>query len=281
MIKTLTYTSNKQAPRNKIFLPHHLISFLEQGEKVVYYANEATTIIDDQLVILSSGNCIMTEKIPVKNSYVSTMLLFDNTAFSNFLVKYASLLDKIPKSQTVKEKKPFVVFEKDDFIRNYITSLKLVQTKPDSFSDKLLELKFEELMLHLLEKYPHEILCFNTEMKENYADFEIRKTVELNISNNLTVEELSFLCHMSVSTFNRKFIKLYSETPSKYLLQQKMKLAKFLLQQNENPSEVFFKVGYENHSSFSKSFKQAFGICPKEFQHQKLTESRQHLTDQP
>lgn len=273
-----TYASEKQAARNKIFLPRNLISLLEQGEKVVYYADNRTTITENQFAILSSGNCLMTEKLPVNNNYRSTMLFFDNTALIEFFLKYASIIDKIS-SKPDKIKKPFVVFEKDEFIRNYIISLKLIQSKPKSFSDKIIELKFEELMLHLLEKYPSEILSFQTKNIEKYSDFEIRNAVELNITNNLTLEELAFLCHTSVSTFKRKFVKLYNEPPSRYFLQQKMEIAKLLLLQNENPGEVYYKVGYENHSSFSQSFKKVHGISPKQFQQQNLTVSQQYLND--
>ncbi len=272
------YVSAKQAPRNKIFLSQNLVSLLEQGEKVVYYANNKTTITNNQFAILSSGNCLMTEKLPVNNSYRSIMLFFDNSALSKFFVKYDSIINKTS-SKHDKKKKPFVVFEKDEFIKTYIASLKLIQSKPASFSDKIIELKFEELMLHLLEKYPNEILSFQTKNQEEYSGFEIRKAVELNITNNLTLEELAFLCHTSISTFKRKFIKLYNETPSQYFLQQKMKIAKSLLLQNESPSEVFYKVGYENHSSFSQSFKQVYGISPKKFQQQNLTVSEQFLND--
>lgn len=272
------YVSDRQAPRNKIFLQQNLVSLLEQGEKVVYYANYKTTITNNQFAILSSGNCLMTEKLPVNNSYRSTMLFFDNSAISKFFVKYASIIDKIL-SKPDKTKKPFLVFEKDEFIKTYITSLKLIQSKPVSFLDKIIELKFEELMLHLLEKHPNEILSFQTKNQEEYADFEIRKAVELNVTNNLTLEELAFLCHTSVSTFKRKFIKLYNETPCQYFLQQKMEIAKSLLLQNENPSEVSYKVGYENHSSFSQSFKQVYGISPKQFKQQNLAVSQQLLND--
>mgnify|MGYP004512996363 CR=1 FL=1 len=271
------YISDKHTVRNKIFLPQHLISFLEQGEKVVYYADNKTTITDNQFAILSSGNCLMTEKLPVENNYRSLMLFFDNTALTQFFLKYASFIDNI--ANVDKNNQPFVVFEKDDFIRTLISSLKLIQSKPGKFSDKIIALKFEELMLHLLERYPNIILSFQKKSQEEFSDFEIRKAVELNITNNLTLEELAFLCHTSVSTFKRKFIKLYNIAPSQYFLQQKMEIAKSLLRQNEHPSEVFYKVGYENHSSFSKSFKQVYGVSPKEFQQQDLTASQQLLTD--
>jgi len=272
------YVSSSHAPRNKIFLPQHLISLLEQGEKVVYYANSKTIITDNEFAILSCGHCLMTEKLPANNNYRSTMLFFDSTALTNFFIKYAAIINSIS-SKPDKVSQPFVVLAKDDFIRNYITSLKLIQSKPTSFSDKIIVVKFEELMLHLLDKYPNEILSFQKINQEEYSDFEIRKAVELNLTNNLTLDELAFLCHTSISTFKRKFVKIYNETPSQYFLQQKMKIAKSLLLQNENPSEVFYKIGYENHSSFSKSFKQVYGLSPKQFQKQDLTVSQQHLND--
>ncbi|MDJ1469075.1 AraC family transcriptional regulator [Cytophagaceae bacterium DM2B3-1] len=272
------YISDKQARRNQIFLQQNLITLLEQGEKVVHYANNATIITDSQFAILSSGNCLMTEKRPVDKSYRSTMLFFDNTVLTKFFLKYASSIEKIS-SKPSQSQEPFLVFEKDEFIRNYIASLRLIQSQTSSFSDKKIELKFEELMLHLFEKYPEEMLSFHIRSQEEYSDLELRKAVEQNITSNLTLEELAFLCHTSVSTFKRRFVKLYNITPRQYFLQRKMEIATSLLLQNEHPGEVFYKVGFENHSSFSQSFKQVYGISPKQFQQQKMTFSQQTLID--
>jgi AraC-like DNA-binding protein len=263
------YVSEKQVGRNKIFLQHNLITLLEQGEKVVHYANSATVIKDTQFALLSAGNCLMTEKLPVDNHYRSTMLFFDNTELTRFFVKYAAVIDKLA-SAPGKQEKPFLVFEKDDFVRNYITSLQFIHPKTP-FSDKRVELKFEELMLYLVEKYPGEMLSFQTRSHEEYSDLEVRKAVEQNITSNLTLEELAFLCNTSVSTFKRRFQKLYHVAPRQYFLLRKMEIATLLLLQNENPSEVFYKVGFENHSSFSQSFKQVYGISPKQYQQRKLS----------
>jgi AraC-like DNA-binding protein len=45
-----------------------------------------------------------------------------------------------------------------------------------------------------------------------------------------------------------------------------MERAALLLRGHEKPSDVYYKVGYENHSSFTQSFKQVYGVTPKEFQ---------------
>jgi len=273
-----SYVSNKQAQRNKILLQQNFINFLEKGEKVVYYANKATTITNAQFAILSSDNCLMTEKLSVDNEYRSTMFFFDNAALTGFFIKYATVINGIS-PQVEKFEEPFLVFEKDEFIRNYILSLKIIQQKSSFISTQMLQLKFEELMLHLLEKYPKAVLSFQTRKQEEYSDIKIKKAVKQNITTNLTLEELGFLCHTSVSTFKRRFLKLYNVTPRQYFLQRKMEIATSLLLQNENPSEVFYKVGYENHSSFSQSFKQVYGISPKQFQQQKMSFSQQSLID--
>jgi len=262
------YVSNKPAQRNKIVLQFNFINFLEKGEKVLHYANKATVVKDSHFVILSSNNCLMTEKLSVDKEYRSTLFFFSNEHLTSFFLKYEMFINRIVLQQE-KQEEPFLVFLKDEFITNYISSLNIIQQKLPLISSQLLQLKFEELMLYLLEKYPLEILSFKTKTRETYSDIEIRKAVEENITNNLTLSELAFLCHTSISTFKRRFIKLYNNTPSKYFLQRKMEIAASLLLQNENPGEVFYKVGYESHSSFSQSFKQIYGISPKQFQQQK------------
>lgn len=263
-----SYVSHKPAQRNKIVLQRNFVNFLERGEKVLHYASKATVVKDSHFVILSSNNCLMTEKLSIDKQYRSTLFFFNNEHLTSFFRKYATFINRIVLQQE-KQEELFLVFLKDEFIVNYISSLKIIQQKSPLVSSQLLQLKFEELMLYLLEKYPQEILSFKTKTQETYSDIEIRKAVKENITNNLTLSELAFLCHTSISTFKRRFIKLYNSTPSKYFLQRKMEMAAALLLQNKNPGEVFYKVGYQSHSSFSQSFKQIYGISPKEFQQQK------------
>lgn len=263
------YVSDKPAPRSRIFLQQNLITLLEEGEKVVHYANSHRTISANEFAILSAGNCLMTEKRPQHTSYRSIMISFDHSVLTHFLVKHAHTLDGISRPDAHPNELPFIVFEKNEFIRNYMRSLRFIRSGNSFISQAKLLLKFEELMLYLLEKDPAVLLSLQLREPQVYSDLELRKAVELNITTNLTLEELAFLCHTSVSTFKRRFQRLYQTTPRQYFLQRKMELAKTLLLQNESPGEVFYKVGYENHSSFSQSFRQVFGISPRDFQEQK------------
>src|SRR5258708_9599707 len=144
-------------------------------------------------------------------------------------------------------------------------------------------LKFEELMLYLAEKYPESLLSFQAERQVDLSDQKLKNTVENNLHTHISVEELAFLCNTSLSTFKRRFARLYGTSPNKWILQKRMELAATLLQHHqEKPSEVYYKVGYEHHSSFTHSFKQAFWLTPSEFQQQTNGYSiRQPTSQQP
>jgi AraC-like DNA-binding protein len=54
---------------------------------------------------------------------------------------------------------------------------------------------------------------------------QIKKVVESQIGQPTTVDDLAFLCHMSTSTFKRKFNEIYQTSPQKWLLARRLELA--------------------------------------------------------
>ncbi|MDP4218752.1 MAG: AraC family transcriptional regulator, partial [Bacteroidota bacterium] len=134
---------------------------------------------------------------------------------------------------------------------------------PGGIPEKMKALKFEELLIYLLRNEPQQLLAFPIARGRDLDDHSIRSAVETHRSGNTSLEELAFLCNLSLSTFKRRFVKIYGQAPGRWLLQKRMELARDLIQQKgERPGEVYDKVGYENHSSFSQAFKQYFGESP-------------------
>ncbi|MCF6403768.1 AraC family transcriptional regulator [Chitinophaga filiformis] len=270
-IHVLSYQSTENRMRNKIMLGHHLFSFLLEGEKRVYYAEKHAVIDNSQFLLLSSGNCIMSEKHASHGgAYKSVMLSFEQNVLSSFFLKYPHVCPDTPESNTAGE--PFLVFNKDGFLRNFIDSLWLMLEGGKPLSREMKQLKFEELLLYIADRYPQQLQRLRATVHETQEDMVIRRSAETNLYNNVTVEELAFLCNMSLSTYKRKFSKVYGTTPTKWFLQKRMEMAAtMLLARGEKPSEVYHKIGYENHSSFTQSFKQIYGLTPSEYQQQKLT----------
>jgi len=261
------YQSAVASVKNKIILSHNLFNFLLAGEKSVYYAGSKAVIDPSRFVLLSSGNCLMSEKTAPQNGpYRSILLFFDNRALSDFFIKHPGIL-KASGSQW--QEAPLFVFEKDGFLENFIHSLSLLLVPGQELAREMQLLKFEEVMLYLCSKYPSQVLALRTSLLVADEDAEIRKAVESNIENNITVEELAFLCNISVSTFKRRFARLYGTSPNKWMLQKRMERAAALLQSGATKaSDVYYRVGYENLSSFIQSFKQVYGVTPKKYQEQ-------------
>ena len=253
--------------RGRSIMTTNAISLVIQGEKTMYFAEKAVHVNDKEIHFLSAGNCIASMKFPTQDTIKSVLIFFDNKALADFYLKY----DSIIKSHDVSVKENYISIKKDPFIENYINSLLLLVGNKAALSAQMKQLKFEELMLHLLNTQPELLLSFQSLKKVEYDDLQLRKIVEGNITSNMTVEELAFLCNMSLSTFKRRFEVIYDTSPSKWMLAQRIQLAKdLLIHHGEKPGDVYFKVGYENHSSFTQAFRQVTGLTPSEYQSQKL-----------
>ena len=65
---------------------------------------------------------------------------------------------------------------------------------------------------------------------------------------------------------NRKLKEFGLEPPSVLIRKCRMKQAARLLADNKvNVSEVAYRIGFSSHSYFSSSFREFFGLSPKEF----------------
>ena len=65
---------------------------------------------------------------------------------------------------------------------------------------------------------------------------------------------------------NRKLKEFGREPPSVLIRKCRMKQAARLLADNKvNVSEVAYRIGFSSHSHFSSSFREFFGLSPKEF----------------
>jgi AraC-like DNA-binding protein len=264
-INIFGYQADSASIKNRITLQQNLFSFLLEGEKTVYYAGTRVSIIPGQFLLLASGNCLMSEKTAASGgNYRSILISFDNQVLADFFVRQPDLL-RISRGNTREES--ILCFQQDAFLQNFISSLECMLSGEQAISANMQQLKLHELLLYLGESYPGALQKLKG-MGQGAADeIVIKQAVNANIDSRVTVEELAFLCNVSLSTFKRRFALIYGTSPSKWLLEKRMQKAAKLLKQGKNTaSEIYFELGYENLSSFIQSFKQVHGITPKQYQ---------------
>lgn len=244
--------------KSKVNLGMNMFSFLQVGKKQVHFAGTTVAVNKDQSLLLKKGNWLWTELLDTETIYFCKLFFFSENKLKDFLEKHTE------QKKAAKEDTPYFIIRNDSYITSYLNSLATISEAPTVFADNLLSVKFEELMLYLLQKYVRkfELFLHSLIIKETSP---FKKIVESKIHSNLKLEEIAFLCNMSLSTFKRHFIKEYKTSPGKWLKDKRLQKAKETLELgNLKPSDIYLDFGYNNLSNFSIAFKNKFGINPSE-----------------
>ena len=244
--------------KSKVNLGMNMLSFLQVGKKQVHFAGTAVAVNKDQSLLLKKGNWLWTELLDTEAIYYCKLFFFSERKLKEFLEKHTN------NTEIIQDETPYFIIGNDSYISSYINSLSTITDAPSVFKENLLAVKFEELMLYLLQKYGRnfELYLYSLIVKESSP---FKKTVESKIHSNLKLEEIAFLCNMSLSTFKRHFIKEYQISPGKWLQDKRLQKAKEMLETADlKPSDIYLDFGYNNLSNFSIAFKNKFGINPSE-----------------
>ncbi|MDW3649956.1 MAG: AraC family transcriptional regulator [Bacteroidia bacterium] len=258
-----SYESEIEHSKVKVEMGSHLISFILEGQKQVFQHASSAVVDPHSFLMLRGGNCLMTERLSENRSYKSFLFFFDKEVITDFMVKH-KIKAKVPV-----ENPDYLVLQKDPFIKHFLESLLLLIHEMGVIPQALKKAKFEELMLYLIDRHGEGVVQFYLEKNTSSQEINFKKVIEQNLDNKLSLEELAFLCNMSISTFKRKFAEHYESSPSKWFLQKRMEQAEYMLRvQKLKPSEIYFELGFSNLSSFSQAFKNRYGSSPAKYSSQ-------------
>ena len=260
-LQLFNYRRTQDSQKTKISLSKNTISFLRTGVKEVIGDDKTVKIESEHFVIMKAGKSLMTEKVSDTNKiYHSVLLFFSDEDVLKFIEKFKKY------SPEQENHKSFYVFEYDTFINSFVDSLEQILKLPADIQVDLLKNKFEEIMLYLIHKNNSNFLN-SLVYKADSQIIRLTNVSENNKFNKLSLEELAFLCNMSLSTFKREFFKLYQLTPMKWFTEQRLNHVAFILKtKRKRPIELYEDAGYENFSNFVQAFKKKFGVTPKQYQ---------------
>lgn len=242
--------------KTKVNLNMHMFSFLQVGKKQVHFADTSVVVDNKQSLLIKKGNCLWSELLDKEDIYYCKLFFFSEKRLKEFLSKH--IKDKNPPQKT----QSYFVIENDSYITAYLNSLTTIANAPSVFMDNLLSVKFEELLVYLHNKYKtgfeNYLLSLISQERSSF-----KKNIEQNIYSSLSLEEIAFLCNMSLSTFKRHFIKEYKISPGKWLRDKRLLKAKEILEKGElKASDIYLDLGYSNLQNFSSAFKSKFGVPP-------------------
>jgi len=96
--------------------------------------------------------------------------------------------------------------------------------------------------------------------------------IKKNYMNDICINELANVAHLSVSALERRFRKYLAKTPKQFLNEIRLENARRLLvETNSSISDVASETGFSDHSYFSKQFKKMFDQLPSQFRESQLS----------
>ncbi len=246
------YQTDLSSQRNRLHLNCLMVNFLIKGRKTVLVPEQTVEISAGELVLLTPGAMLTSEILTDQSEFQSLLLYID-----------VQLLIEVQESTNSRRSIRCQPFQRDEFLNHFLSSLQLLMQKPEQLTNALKRAKACELLSYLAALYPEQINALSVKTNDQHAQ-RLKQIVSTHASSSISVEELAFLSHMSLSTFKRAFRQHFGSSPGKWLMHYRLEQAHSQLSQGKSPSEVWPNAGYQDHSSFSKAFRRAFGYSPSE-----------------
>jgi AraC family transcriptional regulator, exoenzyme S synthesis regulatory protein ExsA len=178
------------------------------------------------------------------------------------LVREFSTMADLPRSK--KDEQAKMLMTSGQGWLPYVGSLEPILLENDKPQQGLIKVKMLELLFHLsrTNKYLFEQLL---DIRDHFR-VNITATVEDNITNSLSIEQLAVLSGRSLSSFRRDFMAIYHMPPSQWIRLKRLEKAReMLLSTTMTVTDICYTLGFEHIAHFSRLFKSHFGYAPSYF----------------
>ena len=145
-----------------------------------------------------------------------------------------------------------------DYMRSLIAYENMLKQED---SRAILTVKIREALLMLLKEQPllRDVLFDFSEP----GKIDLMNFMNKNYHFNVEMKRFAYLSGRSLSTFKRDFARIFQMSPSRWLLQRRLKEAHYMITVKKMAvKEIYLELGFEDLSHFSYAFKKAYGIAP-------------------
>lgn len=156
--------------------------------------------------------------------------------------------------------------EVDRLLENFKESIRILLDNPELADESIIKTKLKEfvLLMSKSQNAPSHLDFLSAIFKP--INIEFKTTIQHNIYSNLSLDELARLCHLSTSSFKRKFKETYNDSPQKYIAKKKVEKAASLLKKaNTRVSDIAYDVGFDSLATFNRNFTATYGKSPSEY----------------
>jgi len=153
-----------------------------------------------------------------------------------------------------------------ELVKKYFEGVVHLFNNKAAASEEILILKLKEIIQLLLQTKNSTQITQIMSSLFSERTFSFKEVVEAYICEPVSVEELAQLTNNSLSSFKRKFKKIYATTPGSYIIDKRAeKVADLLMISDESISGIGYQCGFTSPAHLSKVFKSKYGVNPSTY----------------
>lgn len=258
----MAYRSDVYPERNEVFFEEHAVIVVLEGEKKFSSPMQELHVRKGDILFFQRGCYSMNESIDA--NYRSLVFFVNEKQLKEFVGQHLTLFQTIHPANLPPADAPILSLSSSPTFTTFIQSLLPYFGAKTPFLNELLRLKFQELLLHLLERDITGQLRAILQQIYQGQKADLGYLMSVYLLKPLSMNELARLSGRSLSAFKRDFEEHFHTSPGHWMRQKRLEHAHFLLRNtSKNVSEVSMEIGYESVSHFIKAYKAQYGTTPK------------------
>ncbi len=252
----VTYASDRSEDKIAVHTVMHSMILLMSGTKKLYAKEGDFSLDAGDIVLLGQGNYFMSEIIDNNAHYESLLVYFDDQFIIDFVAKHCIDLGSYPQ-------KSVVSFSSDAILKNLVDSYRLYMDQPLEKKHTIIQLKTEEIFLHLWEQDRAKFGAFLLAVLHSSGE-RAKSILESNIDLITSIEDMCKLTRLSSYELRQKMQKIYQKHPKAWLDEKRLEKAAAMLKgSDESITSIATSCGYATPSWFGVQFKKQFSMTPK------------------
>jgi AraC family transcriptional regulator, exoenzyme S synthesis regulatory protein ExsA len=253
------YRLNNHMPEDACFM------YMEEGDYDISSPTDHVRIQAKEAVLLRCGS-YFTEFLKTVSSDTCEVIivhLYPDVLKKIFVNELASFASTFHRPQQLISVSKYV---NDELFKIYISSVKMYFDNPSLINDDILILKLKELIILLTKTESADSIGQLILSLFSQKEYSFREIVEAHLYTEFSIEKLSLLTNVSVSSFKREFTNIFNDSPAHYFKHKKLeRAAELLAATSQRIGDIAFDCGFSDLSHFSKSFQEKHGISPSQF----------------
>ncbi|WP_085908915.1 AraC family transcriptional regulator [Kiloniella majae] len=236
--------------------------YAEQGkERITSSDGNIVTINADTITFLPYGINLHSDYVRTSGQLKAFLIFLDENVVKDFFA------DQIIRNRNKqKNEVNFLNLKSNIAFKHYFQSLRLFNEQKLSSKGLLKSKLLEFLNLLALSNPEINLPSLIAQQRPRSAKRNVKRLLQNPEYLKLSISDLARLSGRSLSSFNRDFRASYNMPPKQWLKKQRLSYAeKLLRKQNQTITEIALDIGYENVSHFIKSYKESYGMTPKEY----------------